>query len=274
MIKVNDVVKDYDRLRALNGVKFDIPSGQFLGLLGPNGAGKTTLIKTMIGLLEATEGEILYQGVPMSRKNVEVKKQLGVVSQHVNLDKELTVRENMYFAGKLYQMKKKDIELQIDNLLKLMGMEALKHRQIKTLSGGMKRKLMIAKALIHKPKYIFLDEPTVGIDVHARKEIWQFLKLYHQAGHTIILTTHYIEEAEALCDYVRLIHKGENFKSGTSLELIEEMGAYKVTADDQLAFFKSLEAAKDYATTLNTVYRITKTTLEDVFFKYTKEQVS
>ena len=195
------------------------------------------------------------------------------MSQHINLDKELTVKENMIFAGKLYQMKKKAINEQIDLLLGLMQMTDLKDRQIKTLSGGMKRKLMIAKALMHQPHYIFLDEPTVGIDVHARKEIWKFLKSYHQMGHTIVLTTHYIEEAEELCDYVRLIHEGENFKSGTSQMLIDELGAFAVESEDHFEFFKTLDEAKKYTHSLKTVHKISNTTLEDVFFKYTKEQV-
>ncbi len=277
MIKCNQVHKSFEDIKAVDGVDFVVKDGTFLGLLGPNGAGKTTLIKTMIGLLDPTEGSVSFDGVEIGKDAIEVKRNIGVVSQHVNLDKELTVEENMYFSGKLYQMKKSDIKERTDYLLDLLGLTSVRKRISKRLSGGMKRKLMIAKALIHNPQYIFLDEPTVGIDVNARKEIWQFLRKHHKLGKTIILTTHYIEEAEALCDYVMLISKGKIFKENKSEMLIKELGNYRVEYSSRtksvFKFYKTLDEAKESVRDLNEIYNISKTTLEDVFFYYTNQKV-
>lgn len=148
----------------------------------------------------------------------------------------------------------------------------MRHRVAKNLSGGMKRKLMIAKSLLHDPDYIFLDEPTVGIDVHARKEIWRFLRKYHQSGKTIILTTHYIEEAEQLCDLVLMVNRGQIFKQDTSEHLIETLGQYKIEFEDDMCFFDTLEAANQEAALKKGMYTISKTTLEDVFYHYTQEE--
>jgi len=273
MIEVRNVKKYFHDVKAVDGINFKVEEGRFLGLLGPNGAGKTTTIRMMIGLLDPTEGEILYDGIPMGKDEIDIKKKLGVVSQHINLDKELTVEENMIFAGKLYHLKKDVIQKKIKELLTLLGLYDVKHRVTKNLSGGMKRKLMIAKALIHDPEYIFLDEPTVGIDVHARKEIWKFLREYHRKGKTIILTTHYIEEAEQLCDFVLMVNKGSVFKENTSEKLIEEIGNYKIETDENMYFFTTLDDAHEYAKDLKCIYRISKTTLEDVFYHYTKEVI-
>lgn len=273
MITVNNLSKSYGDYKALSDISFEIPDGQFLGLLGPNGAGKTTLIKNMIGLLLPDSGDIYYDEIKLTREDTHLKMNIGVVSQDINLDKELSVYENLYFAGKLYKMHKKKILSRMDELLALMNLTDKINRPIKSLSGGMKRKLMIAKALMHEPKYIFLDEPTVGIDVHARREIWNYLKSFHNKGHTIILTSHYIEEAEHLCDYVRMIHKGEIFKEDTSQHMIESLGKFKVTFEDQSHFYKTLTDAKAFALTLSGTYTITQTSLEDVFFHETKAQV-
>lgn len=273
MIEIQHVKKYFDAVKAVDDISFRVKDGMFLGLLGPNGAGKSTIIKMMIGLLDPTEGHILYDGQEMGKDQVAIKKKIGVVSQHINLDKELTVEENMVFSGKLYHMKKKDILLRTSELLQLLGLTEVKDRVTKKLSGGMKRKLMIAKALIHKPEVLFLDEPTVGIDVGARKEIWRFLKAFHGEGKSIILTTHYIEEAEQLCDYVMLINRGKIFKENTSLNLIKEVGRYKIETNKDMVFYNSLEEANMASSKLIGLYRISETSLEDVFFHYTNEQV-
>ncbi len=275
MIEVKNVSKEFKDVKAVNNVSLNIETDQFIGLLGPNGAGKSTLIKMMICLLDPTQGEIYFDGIKLNKDAMSIKKKLGVVSQHINLDKELTVEENMIFAGKLYHMKKEDINQKMNEIFELLSLTDIKKRQARYLSGGVKRKLMIAKALIHDPTYIFLDEPTVGIDVHARKEIWKFLKQYHKKGKTIILTTHYIEEAEALCEKIFLINKGEIFKSDTSEALISELGIYRVEDEDNnLYFFDTLEDAKEKSNRINSMTKIDKTTLEDVFYFYTKEENS
>jgi ABC-2 type transport system ATP-binding protein len=271
MIEILKLKKYFGDVKAVDGIECTVPDGQFLGLLGPNGAGKTTTMRMMIGLLDPTEGSIIYDGLTMGKKQVELKKSIGVVSQHINLDKELTVMENMIFSGKLYKMKKSDIIKKSNELLELLDLEEVKSRVTKNLSGGMKRKLMIAKALIHDPKYIFLDEPTVGIDVHARKEIWRFLRQHHKDGKTIILTTHYIEEAEQLCDRVLMVNRGRVFKDDTASNLIAELGTFKIEQDRHMMFFDSIESANEGAKKLHGMYTISAATLEDVFYHYTKE---
>ena len=205
MIVCDCLHKKFGTVTAVDGVSMEIKDGTFLGRLGPNGAGKTTLMRMMTGLLMPDTGTVMFDGQPMDRNAVAVKQAIGVTSQHMNLDKELTVEENMEFAGRLYRMGKADIAASTDRLLSFLGLESVRRRVAQGLSGGMKRKLMIAKALIHDPRYLFLDEPTVGIDPNARRDIWDFLRMQHKEGKTILLTTHYIEEAQHLCDDVMLI---------------------------------------------------------------------
>ena len=232
MILCNDLHKQFGDVEAVKGVSMEIPDGMFLGLLGPNGAGKTTLMRIMTGLLAPDTGTVAFDGQVMDRNAVAVKQAIGVTSQHVNLDKELTVEENMEFAGRLYRMGKADIAASTDRLLAFLGLDSVRKRAAQNLSGGMKRKLMIAKSLIHNPKYLFLDEPTVGIDPNARRDIWDFLHIQHKEGKTILLTTHYIEEAQHLCDYVMLIDGGKIFKEDTPAGLIDEIGQFKVEYED------------------------------------------
>jgi len=275
MIKCESLYKSYGDIYAVNNVSFEIETGTFLGLLGPNGAGKTTLMRTMIGLLEPNKGEISFDNMKMQKDNLEIKKRIGVVTQHINLDKELTINENMIFAAKLYRINKDKINLEITKILKLLGLYELRDRKTKKLSGGMKRKLMIAKAIIHNPDYIFLDEPTVGIDLNTRKEIWRFLRQENKKGKTIVLTTHYIEEAEQLCDLVMLMSDGKIFKEDNSKNLISEIGDFKVEyTDTEMYFYNSLREAKIATKNSNKIFSISKTSLEDVFFHYTNKKVN
>lgn len=282
MIECKNVSKNFKEVQAVKNVDFILEDGAFLGLLGPNGAGKTTLLSMMIGLSEPVEGSIYIDGIKMSKTAIEVKKQIGVVSQHINLDKELSVKENMEFMGRLYHMKKDDIAIRTEKLLNFLDLKKYQNRIVKNLSGGMKRKLMIAKAVIHDPKYIFLDEPTVGIDITYRKEIWHFLSTQHKAGKTLILTSHYIEEIENLCERVMLIDEGLVFRTSSPSELINELGKFKVVVEDEnenglkekVFYYNDLQSAKDAAIKLDSEYHIARTTLEDVFFKYTSKKMN
>lgn len=277
MIVCSGLQKSFGDVRAVDGISMQVPDGTFLGLLGPNGAGKTTLMRLLTGLLVPDGGTVVFDGQAMDRNAVAVKQSIGVTSQHVNLDKELTVEENMEFAGRLYHMEKQEIKKETDRLLDFLGLGSVRTRVSKNLSGGMKRKLMIAKALIHNPKYLFLDEPTVGIDPNARRDIWDFLHLQHREGKTILLTTHYIEEAQHLCDQVMLIDGGRIFREDTPEGLIGEIGAFKVEYDGgermQSEFFKDLSEAKARAAQLDTTCSVLPSTLEDVFFRYTNKGV-
>lgn len=277
MIVCSGLKKSFGNVRAVDGISMEVPDGTFLGLLGPNGAGKTTLMRLMTGLLMPEEGSVEFDGQLMDRNAVAVRQAIGVTSQHVNLDKELTVEENMEFAGRLYHMKKQEIAEGTDRLLTFLGLESVRTRVAKNLSGGMKRKLMIARALIHNPRYLFLDEPTVGIDPNARRDIWDFLHLQHREGKTILLTTHYIEEAQHLCDRVMMIDGGHIFREDTPEGLIGEIGPYKVEYDTgermKSEFYQDLAEAKARAAQLDTACSVLPSTLEDVFFRYTNKGV-
>jgi len=275
MIKCESVYKSYGDINAVNNVSFEIKGGTFLGLLGPNGAGKTTLMRTMIGLLDPNKGNVFFNNMKMQKDNLKIKEKIGVVTQHINLDKELTINENMIFAAKLYKISNDKINIEIKRVLNLLGLYECKDRKTKKLSGGMKRKLMIAKAIIHNPDFIFLDEPTVGIDLNTRKEIWHFLRQENKKGKTIVLTTHYIEEAEQLCDLVMLMSEGEIFKEDTSKNLISEIGDFKVEySDTEMYFYNTLNEAKIATENSDRIFSISKTSLEDVFFYYTNKKVN
>lgn len=279
MIDIKTIYKSYGDTKAVNGVHIKINKGDFFGLLGPNGAGKTTLIRMLIGLLDADKGEILLDGEKLSRDQYDIKRKMGIVSQHINLDKEISVLENMYFSGRLYKLNWKEIKSRTDELLKFLDLEKVKNRVCKRLSGGMKRKLMIGKALLHNPDYIFLDEPTVGIDLNSRKEIWDLLKMMKSHGKTILLTTHYIEEAEYLCDRVALMDAGKIFYDDAPKKLIDQIGSFTIEYFDasnktQYHYFHTLNEAKVYSNQINGNYTIRDTTLEDVFYSFANKKVN
>jgi ABC-2 type transport system ATP-binding protein len=277
LIEIIDVSKVFGEFTAVDNVNLKIESGEFLGLLGPNGAGKTTLIKLLTGLLKPTSGAIYIDGEKMSRSNMEIKKRIGVVPQYTNLDKELTVYENLIFAAKLFKIK--GYKDKIEELLTFIELEEHKNKKAMNLSGGMQRRLMIAKALINDPDIIFLDEPTVGIDLNGRRKIWDILKGMKAIGKTVLLTTHYIEEADYLCNQVCLINNGKVFKKETPEKLKDDLGIYTVEYFDsemktRYEYFKDKNGAEKYI--LNTEYisyTIRKTTLEDVFYNFTNRKV-
>lgn len=277
MIEIIDVSKVFGEFTAVDNVNLKIESGEFLGLLGPNGAGKTTLIKLLTGLLKPTSGAIYIDGEKMSRSNMEIKKRIGVVPQYTNLDKELTVYENLIFAAKLFKIK--GYKDKIEELLTFIELEEHKNKKAMNLSGGMQRRLMIAKALINDPDIIFLDEPTVGIDLNGRRKIWDILKGMKAIGKTVLLTTHYIEEADYLCNQVCLINNGKVFKKETPEKLKDDLGIYTVEYFDsemktRYEYFKDKNGAEKYI--LNTEYisyTIRETTLEDVFYNFTNRKV-
>lgn len=278
MIEIEAVSKSYGNVKAVDNLSITISDATFMGLLGPNGAGKTTLIRMLIGLIDSDEGKIMIDNNVVSRDNQSLKKKIGVVPQHINLDKELSVKENLIFSGMLYKMEQELIKKKVAELIEVMDLVKAEDRVCKHLSGGMKRKLMIAKALIHDPQIIFLDEPSVGIDLKARREIWDILKRMNSDGKTILMTTHYIEEAEYLCDKVSLMNEGKIFYCDTPYNLIERIGKYTVEYFENLIetkfkYFKSLESAKAFAGGINDKYTIRDTTLEDVFYSFAHRMV-
>ncbi|SHK40406.1 ABC transporter ATP-binding protein [Tepidibacter formicigenes] len=279
IIKIEDVTKKYGDFTAVDKLNLDIEKGSFFGLLGPNGAGKTTLISMLIGLLKPNEGKVFIMNQEMNRNNVFLKKQIGIVPQHINLDKDLTVKENLILAAKLFKLRGKKREVQIEKLLDYMDIKKVENRMARKLSGGMKRKLMIAKALIHSPEILFLDEPTVGVDLNARRKIWDILKIMKDMGKTIILTTHYIEEAEYLCDKIALMDKGKIFYNDTSENLKRSLGKYTVEYFDEnkvtkYKFFKDIDEAKNFSNSIKENFILRDISLEDVFYNFTNRKVT
>ena len=193
--------------KALDGVSFDIEQGEFFGLLGPNGAGKTTLISILAGLLQASSGHIKVQSMDVQTQSAQVRKILGVVPQELVFDPFFTVREALRFQSGYFGVSGNDAWL--DELLECLGLADKAHHNMRQLSGGMKRRVLVAQALVHKPPVIVLDEPTAGVDVELRQTLWQFIARLNREGHTVLLTTHYLEEAEALCGRIAMLKNGK-----------------------------------------------------------------
>ena len=193
--------------QALDGVSFDIEQGEFFGLLGPNGAGKTTLISILAGLTKATSGTVSVLGVNVNTQAAEARKKLGVVPQELVFDPFFNVREALRFQSGYFGVKHNDAW--IDELLDSLGLSDKANHNMRQLSGGMKRRMLVAQALVHKPPVIVLDEPTAGVDVELRQTLWQFIAKLNKLGHTVLLTTHYLEEAEALCQRIAMLKNGK-----------------------------------------------------------------
>jgi len=223
IIEVKDLYKEYDGgVKAVNGVSFNVESGEFFGFLGPNGAGKSTTMNMLVNLVKKTSGTILIDGFDVSTQPNEVYKRVGFAMQEVGLDETATAREMLQLHGRLYHMPKAVIDEQVKKLLKLVELEKVADRYTSTYSGGMRRRFDLALALIHKPKVLFLDEPTTGLDPHARQLIWNHLRELNENGMTIFLTTHFMEEAEALCDRLAIMDKGQIVTEGTIPQLLEK----------------------------------------------------
>jgi len=208
-VKFNQVKKQYGELSALKGISFDVEEGAFFGLLGPNGAGKSTLINAMSGLVIPTSGSIQIQGFDVSQDYRQSRRLLGLVPQELIADPFFSIRELLELQSGYFGLRGPAQKAWIGELLERLALSDKSDANTAQLSGGMKRRVLIAMALVHRPKVLVLDEPTAGVDVDLRKTLWDFTKELHQQGHTIILTTHYLEEAEALCDKVAIMQHGE-----------------------------------------------------------------
>ncbi len=205
--------------KALNDVSFEIAEGEFFGLLGPNGAGKTTLISILAGLTRATEGRVLVHGHDVQTDYVNSRRMLGVVPQELVFDPFFTVREALRFQSGYFGVQKNDAW--IDELLDSLGLADKANSNMRQLSGGMKRRVLVAQALVHKPRVIVLDEPTAGVDVELRQTLWQFIAKLNREGHTVLLTTHYLEEAEALCGRLAMLKQGRVLALASTSELLK-----------------------------------------------------
>lgn len=220
-LEMKNVTKRYGSFSAVKDVSFDLEAGEIFGLLGPNGAGKTTLISCIVTLEKMTEGKIRVLGSDIYQEPKLAKTNLGYVPQEVINHGYFTVKEILTFYSGYFGLLQN--EERIDYLLHKLALYEHKEKKVKQLSGGMKRRLMIAKALVHNPKVLLLDEPTAGVDIELRNSLWDFVLELKKAGTTILLTTHYLEEAESLCDRIGVIHKGELKKIGKTEDLISEL---------------------------------------------------
>ncbi len=204
------LTKYYKNLKALDSVTFSISAGECFGFLGANGAGKTTLMSMIYGFIMPTSGEIEVLGKKLQKSNLpEIKAKIGVVPQDNNLDPDLSVLENLLVYSRYFDIRKKDAFNRAKNLLKFVGLYEWSNANVRKLSGGMKRKLIFIRGLINDPDLLILDEPTTGLDPRSRKQIWNLIESLKHSGKTIILTTHYMEEAEKLCDKIAMMNKGK-----------------------------------------------------------------
>jgi ABC-2 type transport system ATP-binding protein len=217
-IEVEQVSKHYGALRALDGVSLTIGAGEFFGLLGPNGAGKTTLINILAGLVVATGGSARVMGHDVVREYRVARRALGVVPQELVFDPFFTVREALTFQSGYFGLR--DNREWIDEVMRHLDLTSKADTNMRALSGGMKRRVLVAQALVHKPPVIVLDEPTAGVDVELRQALWKFVRQLNRDGHTIVLTTHYLEEAEALCNRIAMLKQGRVVALDTTQNLL------------------------------------------------------
>ena len=228
-LKIEKLKKTYSTgLLALDEVSLEVEAGRFFGLLGPNGAGKTTLINSVVSLARPDSGRVEVFGRDAYQEFREARRMIGVSPQEINLDKFLTVEETLLFHAGYYGVPKQKARERADDLLERFALTQKRKQRVNTLSGGMKRRVLFARALMHDPRILFLDEPTAGVDVELRYKLWCYIRELNREGLTILLTTHYLEEAEALCEEIALINGGKIAAQGTSAELKDRYEARNV----------------------------------------------
>ncbi|MBS1558747.1 MAG: ABC transporter ATP-binding protein [Bacteroidetes bacterium] len=257
MIEVKNLKKTYDGREALKGISLAIKDGEFYGLLGPNGAGKTTTISILSSILTADSGEVIIGNYNLEADPKSVKKIIGVVPQEIALYNELSAYQNLMFWGGLYQVPVTELSKRTTELLKLFGLEDRKNDKVKNYSGGMKRRINIASALLHQPKVLFMDEPTVGIDPQSRNLIFEVIEKLHENGMTIVYTTHYMEEAERFCNRIGIIDNGQIIAEGT----LDELKSANAVKETIAITFSNLEESnlKEIASFWNDIKQIENT---------------
>ena len=223
-IDIKGLTKSYGEVKALTGVNVSIKKGEFFGLLGPNGAGKTTTINILTGLVFRESGSTKVFGQDTIKDFRYTRAKIGIAAQEFSVDWFFTIEKLLFFQAGYYGIKPKDAKPMVDSLLDRLGLSSKRNSRLRQLSGGMKRRFQIAKALVHDPEILILDEPTAGVDVELRRDLWKYLQDLHSLGKTILLTTHYIEEAELLCENVAIIDKGRILKEGSPKQLTRDLG--------------------------------------------------
>ncbi len=281
MITTEKLTKRYGSITAIEDLDLKVCGGEIFGFLGPNGAGKTTTIRVLTTLTKPTSGRALVNGFDVMKEPDKVKKVIGVVQQHVSLDRDLTVRENMEFRARLHHLGSSERKERINELLEYVGLTEEAERIVNDLSGGMKKRAMIIGSLLHRPKVLFLDEPTVGLDAQTRRRLWDSIRRLRLDGTTIFLTTHYIEEAEALCQRVGILHQGHLIDLGKPIDLRQRLGLVTVETlvnnkETRYQYFADRVAATSYVQNLPPDVKtiiIRDSNLEDVFVELTGRRV-
>ena len=243
-LEVSGLRKSYGELEVVGGLDLELEPGVCFGLLGPNGAGKTTTLRLCLGLTEPDGGSITMLGLPVPARAREARSRIGVVPQVDNLDPDFTVRENLLVYGRYFGLRTREVEAKVPALLEFAGLTARETSRIQTLSGGMKRRLTLARALVNDPELVFLDEPTTGLDPQARHVIWERLRQLTSDGKTILLTTHFMDEAERLADRLAIMDHGSVLVSGTPRQLIASLGGDHVVEFETDAVLTADELAQ------------------------------
>ena len=277
MLELKGLTKKFGSLTAVDDVSLSVNDGEFFGLLGPNGAGKSTTIDMISTVLIPTDGEVLLDGIKLDRRSDKRKSSISVVTQEYSMRQDMSVEEVLEYQGRLYMLPLNVIRERSAKLLEFAGLSEHRKKTVRHLSGGMKRRLMISRALLTEPKLLLLDEPTAGMDAISRRHTWGLLKELNREGLSVILTTHYLEEAENLCDRVALINKGRIAALDTPDALINNLGGYAVdiTKGDKIEskFFKARDEAIDYLSGFGNSDEdegkasFRNTSLEDVFLE-------
>ncbi len=272
---VQNVHKVYNNRHVVNDLSLCIQPGESFGLLGPNGAGKSTTIRMLTTLTRPSDGHLVVAGYDVQRAPMEVRREIGVVLQQTSVDGDLTVWENMELHGRMHHIPNPHRQKRIDEWLDFVELADRRDSKVKTLSGGMKRRLQIARALLHNPKILFLDEPTVGLDPQTRRRLWEIIRALNQQGMTMLLTTHYMEEVEYLCDRIGILDQGKLIELGTLTELRQKHGEGIVMTQQgdrwQYTFFPTLAEANRYLEQQpdKTGMMTRPSNLEDIFVELT-----
>ncbi|MDO4312782.1 MAG: ABC transporter ATP-binding protein [Eubacteriales bacterium] len=278
MIELRNLTKKFEQFTAVDSVNMTIETGEFFGLLGPNGAGKTTTIGMLSTLLLPTQGEIYIDGELLTRNRADLKRKISVITQEYSMRQDMNMNEIMEYQGRLYYMPKKEIRRKSEELLEFCGLINDRKKTVRKLSGGMKRKLMVCRALLTEPEILLLDEPTAGMDALSRRQMWSLLKSLNEQKLTILLTTHYMEEAEALCKRVAMMNHGRIEEINSPDGFIRELGNYAIdetTANGMVThYFHQKKDALTFADRTDHSFKLRDTTLEDVFVERAGKRLS
>jgi ABC-2 type transport system ATP-binding protein len=274
-VSLQNVSKTFGKAPVVNDLSIDIQAGEMFGLLGPNGAGKSTTLRMLTTLTQPSQGQIAVAGFDVVRQPSQVKRCIGVVLQQISVDADLSVWENMEYHGRLHHIPNPERQREIDRWLDYVDLGDRRDDRVKTLSGGMKRRLQIARALLHRPQILFLDEPTVGLDPQTRRRLWEIIRDLNKQGMTMVLTTHYMDEVEYLCDRIGILDSGKLIELGSLAELRQRHGEGLLMKQQQdrwdYEFFPTLADANHALDQRSdkTGMMVRATNLEDIFVELT-----